>query len=168
MQPNLQDHDRVIQIRCAVHQDKECLVEFLRAMLDALESYGGRVLAEAAPLTDCLEATVVENLEQAGHQFMLAIPPQADASPIGMVWGSVMTPEDIFQPLKYLHIHALYVTPEYRRQGIGELLMHAVFDWGRSQGCTEAELHSLAGNPALRLYEAIGFQVFELELHHKL
>ena len=63
-----------------------------------------------------------------------------------------------------LHIHSIYVEPSHRGEGIGQRLLEAVLEWGRGKGCVEAELSVLARNPANKLYENAGFEVFELEM----
>jgi RimJ/RimL family protein N-acetyltransferase len=61
----------------------------------------------------------------------------------------------------------LMVAAEHRRRGIGRLLLDAAVDWARVSGVTKLELHVFPWNePALRLYEAFGFEREGLRKRH--
>jgi len=56
-------------------------------------------------------------------------------------------------------IYALYVAPDYRRGGVGTLLLEVVEERLRAQGCDLAHMVGLAGNaPARTLYRARGYE----------
>lgn len=53
---------------------------------------------------------------------------------------------------------SLWVHPDWRGRGVGDLLVQAVLDWAREQGQTEIRLWVSADNgPAERLYARHGF-----------
>jgi len=57
----------------------------------------------------------------------------------------------------------VFVTHEYRRRGIGRLIMYALADTAREQGCSRLTLQVDSNNsPALSLCESLGFR-----LHHR-
>ena len=59
----------------------------------------------------------------------------------------------------YLGIFDIVVDTNYRKQGHGENLMTALLDWGVRQGVGTAYLQVMCDNePALRLYEKLGFE----------
>lgn len=59
-----------------------------------------------------------------------------------------------------VHVNNVAVRPEFRRQGIGQNLLRALLDWGKSKQATQAVLEVRAGNSAAQaLYRASGFQV---------
>ncbi len=67
------------------------------------------------------------------------------------------------EPVGYVHIEgnsidAAAVKPERQGQGIGERLLKCAADRILTQGCKEVSLYCVAGNPARRLYERLGFQ----------
>jgi len=57
------------------------------------------------------------------------------------------------------YLEGWYVLPEYRNQGVGQALIDAAADWGRSQGCTEFASDAEADNVvSLRAHLALGFE----------
>jgi GNAT superfamily N-acetyltransferase len=52
----------------------------------------------------------------------------------------------------------MYVDPDQRNHGIGQLLAERFLAWARSNGCVEAHVDSYSANAgAQRFYERIGF-----------
>lgn len=55
-------------------------------------------------------------------------------------------------------LNDLFVDPEYRKQGIGEMLIKTVMDFAKTQGSTFVQLETAVDNfTAQSLYEQIGF-----------
>ena len=50
------------------------------------------------------------------------------------------------------------VSPEYRRQGLGRVLLNLLMNTARANGTTRLLLEMRRGNPAEALYRAYGFQ----------
>jgi GNAT superfamily N-acetyltransferase len=155
-------------IRRATLEDGAFLVNCLQAMLADMESYGGLPLAEAGRLAAWLSEHTGRGLLQEDHLFLAAAPEEAPLQPAGMVEASLVYPEEVFWPARTLHIAAVYVHPDHRHAGLGRRLLEAAIAWGREQGCVQVELNVLAGNPAHRLYEKMGFGVYEMQLRLKL
>jgi ribosomal protein S18 acetylase RimI-like enzyme len=58
----------------------------------------------------------------------------------------------------WLGIHAVYVDPHHRRQGLAKQLMAELLDWGAERGARTVWLHVETDNaPALALYEGLEF-----------
>jgi ribosomal protein S18 acetylase RimI-like enzyme len=59
----------------------------------------------------------------------------------------------------YLGIFDIVIAPDHRGQGHGTHLMDAILAWGKQGGANAAYLQVMCDNePALRLYEKLGFQ----------
>ncbi|TWI65407.1 aminoglycoside 6'-N-acetyltransferase I [Pseudoduganella lurida] len=59
-------------------------------------------------------------------------------------------------------VEGLYVTPEYRRQGIGTLLIVEVILWARAHGCTELASDALLDNEVSQeMHRSLGFEETE-------
>ena len=50
------------------------------------------------------------------------------------------------------------VLPEHRRRGLGETLIRLLFEEARMRGTTRIFLEMRKGNPAVHLYEKVGFE----------
>ena len=63
-------------------------------------------------------------------------------------------------PTRLLYMKELYVPGAYRRQGVGKLLMHAIFETAAGLGCVRVEWTTDPGNAAARaFYEELGVPV---------
>lgn len=68
-------------------------------------------------------------------------------------WLSVLEGET------YGHVLDLAVADEYRREGIGEELLHRALNYLRERGIDRVKLEVRVGNdPAMNLYEKVGFE----------
>jgi ribosomal-protein-alanine N-acetyltransferase len=50
------------------------------------------------------------------------------------------------------------VSPQFRRQGLGESLIHRLFETAKAGGTRRIFLEMRQGNPAIHLYEKVGFK----------
>ncbi|PWT92520.1 MAG: ribosomal-protein-alanine N-acetyltransferase [Acidobacteria bacterium] len=59
-----------------------------------------------------------------------------------------------------LHINNIATDPKCRKRGYAQTVLESMLDLGRSYGCIEVKLEVRVSNePAIRLYERLGFQV---------
>jgi aminoglycoside 6'-N-acetyltransferase I len=66
------------------------------------------------------------------------------------------------------YIEGWYVTPAYRRKGVGARLVAAAEDWARKQGCTEMASDAwLDALDSQRAHEALGFEVVDRCVHYR-
>jgi ribosomal protein S18 acetylase RimI-like enzyme len=64
---------------------------------------------------------------------------------------------------RHAHIFLLYVTPKHRRKGIGSALVRYAENWAKSRGDQQIGLQVFQANqPALHLYQAMGYQTQSL------
>lgn len=62
-------------------------------------------------------------------------------------------------PASAYYVHALAVRPELQGQGIGAALMKGAIDRAADEGYRVVHLDVLSDNPAVKFYEAFGFEV---------
>jgi len=141
---------------------------FLRQMLADMEAVGGYPVAWNTDHWTAMEPEFLEHLQTPNCLHLLAEVGQAQPKTVGWAFARTKEHEPVFEPAHVLHISTVYVLPPYRRQGIGRALMSAILEWGRSSGCTEAELNVLVDNPARSLYREFGFSEFEINMTRKL
>jgi len=152
-----------MKLRETTVDDVDPMVELVMAMLREMAAYGGRSLNGEACVIYRLRERFLDSLEKDDHVYLFALA-EGREKPVGIVEASVVSPPKVFRPASVLHVHALYVEPSLRGEGIGRRLLEEALTWGRERGCTEGTLSVLAGNPARELYERVGFEVFELEM----
>ncbi len=157
-----------MELREATIRDIDSVVNLIKAMLQDMVSYGGHALNKGGEISLQLQTHFLDVSEKEDHIFLLAVSEGTEEETVGVIEASVVCPPEIFQPKSVLHIHSIYVEPSHRGEGIGQRLLEAALEWGRGKGCVEAELNVLARNPANKLYENAGFEVFELEMRLEL
>ncbi len=70
------------------------------------------------------------------------------------------------QPVAF--IEGWYVHPEFRRRGVGRMLIAAAENWGRARGCIEMASDTwIDHDVSQRAHEAIGFTVVDRCVHYK-
>ena len=157
-----------MKLRKARLGDTEIAIDFLLAMLNEMASLGGHPIANGSKASDWLHERFISAIDDPDHLFLLAEPKDPEANPIGLVRASTTQPHPVFRATRVLHIHSIYVEPDYRRKGVARRLIGAALQWGRAHDCVEAELNALEGNPARHLYESLGFRIFEFEMRQSL
>lgn len=123
----------------------------LRSLADSPDAFG-TTLAEARQHPDAFWADRVRGAAASGRDLLLlAI---VDDVPAGLTWG-VIDPSHA----EVAHVYQVWVTPDYRGDGIGRRLMEAVIAWARDNSVSYVDLGvTLADSPAMRLYRRLGFQ----------
>ena len=77
----------------------------------------------------------------------------------GRLVGRLSLSRDPHPACRHVADLGLMVDAEYRRRGIGTMLLEEAVVWARTAGVRKLELHVFPWNdPALRLYESFGFE----------
>lgn len=77
----------------------------------------------------------------------------------GRVVGRLSVARDPHPASRHVADVGLMVAAGHRRQGVGRMLLEAAVEWARGAGVSKLELHVFPWNePAIRLYEAFGFE----------
>jgi GNAT superfamily N-acetyltransferase len=172
------------QLRHATQHDFTTIIRFVQAMLSEMHTLSHSELANQAEAWLDFERRILQALNRAegcalaypcaaDHLVEIAVminrnkPPGA-TPPIGVIEASLRRPIPTFRPMLTLTIHAVYVLPSYRRQGVGTALLRAALTWGWQHHCLQAELCTLPRSPARRLYQELGFTVHGLEMRKEL
>jgi len=81
----------------------------------------------------------------------------ARGRPLGVLHGSrVQKLPSAHRPADaWFHVSLLFVTPDARGCGIGDLLLRSLLDWAESDGVSRVQLNAVP--PARTLYERFGF-----------
>ncbi|MBD1842057.1 GNAT family N-acetyltransferase [Cyanobacteria bacterium FACHB-63] len=133
-----------------------------------MASLGGHALQDPHSISNWLRKPIQSQIDSPDHLFLIAELDISSNQLIGILEASIIELSSVFLPKSSLHIHAIYVAPQYRRSGVARSLMEAAFKWGRDKGCMEADLNVLRDSPAKLLYESLGFEDFQIEMRRKL
>jgi ribosomal protein S18 acetylase RimI-like enzyme len=163
------------QLRRAAQHDFAAVIRFVHAMLVEMYALGSRELPDHSEAWLDFESRILQSLSRdengahtypcaADHLLEIAETIGGEVLSIGLIEASILHPTPPFRPVQTLHIHALYVLPDYRRRGVGTALLRAALKWGQQQHCRRAQLSVLPHNPARRLYQALGFSIIGLEM----
>ncbi|MBI3139388.1 MAG: GNAT family N-acetyltransferase [Sphingobacteriales bacterium] len=83
----------------------------------------------------------------------------AEQEIIGSGYVKILPAEPYQKYSEYAHLGFMYVKPEFRGQGINQLILNGLLDWARSQKLTEARLEVYAENTsAQNAYLKAGFK----------
>jgi GNAT superfamily N-acetyltransferase len=149
-------------LRGAGPDDVGMIVALIRRMVADMASHGGHAAAGDAASSDDTTAAIARDLADPRSRFVVA---QSSAGNwLGVAGGALAALGGLFAPKETLHISVVYVVPEFRRTGIARALLESLLAWGRAAGASECDLNVLAGNPARKLYETLGFATFQVKM----
>jgi ribosomal protein S18 acetylase RimI-like enzyme len=134
-------------------QHADVLVKLLNIYASG-ESGGGQ------PLNDSVRSALPDALAAIPGAFSLLV--FDDLIPVGLVNCFMGFSTFACQPL--VNIHDLMVVPEYRGQGISQMLLEGVEGIAHERGCCKITLEVLQGNQAaINAYQKYGFSAYELD-----
>jgi GNAT superfamily N-acetyltransferase len=123
----------------------------LRALADSPDAFGSTLsLEDTRPDAEWLERLTV-GTDTRRNLPLLA---EVGGEPAGLAWGRIEESSP-----KVANLYQMWVAPEYRRLGAGQMLLEAVIDWAREVNAHQLALGvTLGDTPAMRLYKRAGFQ----------
>jgi GNAT superfamily N-acetyltransferase len=154
-----------ITIRNATSSDATVVASLLRKMMtDEMEFSGGYQISSDEKEWNKLNEIILKNINDENFIYKIAEEIEGKRPIIGVSEAKMINRAFLLQPTFVLHIHSLYVDPDYRKKGIGKSLMEAVISWGTERKCEELELDVFVNNDAQVLYKNLGFQPFEIKM----
>lgn len=122
----------------------------LRALADSPDAFGSTLEAESGRA----EADWARRLEEADARADLPLVAHIGGEGVGLAWGRLRDDEP-----KVAHLYQVWVAPEYRGRGVGQMLLDAAMAWARVSGARTLALDVTCGDsPATRLYVRAGFR----------
>lgn len=144
----IEGSNRVVQADLADTAHQEIVLKLVRAFAQASMGNGGDLSVES-------QQRLVEGLRQ--HPTAIIFLAFHGERPAGILIGFVGF--STFMALPLINIHDFYVEQQYRRQGIGRLLLEVVEKKARDMGCCKLTLEVEQNNKAaLSLYHGVGFE----------
>ncbi len=157
-----------MDIRLANFEDAALIAGLIRSMVEEMARYGGHAVDGSPQVWSSMAEQVKANLANPDCLYLLAASDPPAQAILGLAAGQIVMLEGPFLPKCRLHLSVVYTVPTARRRGLARRLVEEALVWGQRMGALEADLNVLAGNPARRLYQQIGFQPFEIAMVKKL
>lgn len=132
----------------------------------ALSIFVQRLHADALP--DLFKAPTDSQQTRDAFRNFLADPTSVmlvaeEAQLVGHLWAQFQNRPDgwTLSAQRLLHVQHMVVAPQYRRKGVGSLLLARAIEIARQEGIMRVELHVWSFNSeAKRFYAKRGFEVF--------
>ncbi|WP_420322845.1 GNAT family N-acetyltransferase [Flagellimonas sp.] len=141
-----------MQIRQASHKDLELIVPLFNAY---------RVFYKQESDLDAARSFLKERFSNNENVIFLAFEGE---EPIGFT--QLFTTFSSVSMKPFFVLNDLYVSPESRKKGVGEALLHAAKEHCRILNYKGLALETAVDNPAQQLYERLGWQKDEAYLHY--
>jgi GNAT superfamily N-acetyltransferase len=120
-------------------------------LADSPDAFGSALsLEKDRPDAEWLERLTVG----ADTRWNLPLLVEIGGEPAGLAWGQI----EEFSP-DIANLYQMWVAPEYRSLGAGQMLLECVITWAREANAHQLALGVTCGDtPAMRLYKRAGFQ----------
>jgi len=131
-----------------------------QALLDVLNAYSSDPMGQGEPLDEYTVANLIDELLE--MPTAVSILAYADGKPAGL--ANCFLGVSTFKATRLMNIHDLAVLPEFRGNGIGNILLEAVQQKSEQMGCGKITLEVRDDNRARSLYKRFGFKSGEPEM----
>jgi GNAT superfamily N-acetyltransferase len=118
-------------------------------------------MADDAAVEHALKAHLKGMLDKPDTRILVAV---ADGQIVGYCVGVIETKPPVYRPVKQLHVLQAVVDQDYRHRGIFSRLHRRLCEWGVDLGAIEAELMVDVLNPAVAVYEHMGYASVQLKM----
>ena len=123
----------------------------LRALADSPDAFGSTLAREQ----DRSDAEWSSRLSaHPGSAWDLPLVAEVDGVPVGLAWGRIESANP-----SVANLYQMWVAPDYRCLGAGQMLLEAVIAWARAKDAACLDLGvTYRDSPATRLYLHLGFE----------
>jgi GNAT superfamily N-acetyltransferase len=145
----------MVSLRPATREDLHALTALTRRCDESHRAWAGDDVPMPPEDAEALEWDL--RLARSGAWVQVA---EEDGAIVGVVAfaRAQVSREDPTPVPELAHVSALFVDPDHWRRGIARALLDAAEDAMRAAGYARAQLWTLEGSPAERLYTALGWR----------
>lgn len=123
----------------------------LRALADSPEAFGSTLATEQDRTDHEWSGRLASGAASDLNLPLLAL---VDGEPAGLAWGRIEQDD-----LAVANLYQMWVAPEHRRLGLGQMLVREIIAWATARGAACLDLAvTYRDSPAMRLYTRLGFQ----------
>ncbi len=150
-----------VKIREYEESDRASFVKLMEQLMDYIVSTDD--LKRTRRLPEFGESYTQRTLQKISEQNGVIYVAEQEGKIVGLIVGTIpeQTEEELLEvlPAKCGEVLELVVKTEYRRKGIGTMLMNKLLDYFRKNNCTTSGVVVLAPNEnAHRLYSKMGYK----------
>ena len=137
-------------VREAAPNDITILRQLEQKVIDAERPFNDRIRTEGAEYYD------IEALVTSPDALLVVV--ESNKELIGTGYVQIRQSKPSLQHEKHGYLGFMFVSPEYRGQGINKNIIEHLMDWGKTKGVKDFYLDVYAGNQsAVKAYEKVGF-----------
>jgi GNAT superfamily N-acetyltransferase len=140
-----------IKIRTATVADLPVLLQFEQGVIAAERPFDATLKEGHINYYD-IEAMILAD----DSEVIIAV---SEDEIVGSAYAKIKTAQPYLNHEKYVYLGFMFTKPEYRRQGINQMIIKKLSEWTISRGLKEIRLDVYNENSAaLRAYEKAGFK----------
>lgn len=156
-----------IAIRTAKVEEANVVMNYIRNILDEMHQMGGHQISKSDEQWLEFSKSIKDAMEKGTVLYIFA-EKTPEKTIVGFAEARIISMGFVYEPKKVLHISSVFVNKDNRRKGIATSLLDFLVAWGKENSCVEADLNTLLNNPAKKLFEKIGFNIYEHNLRMRL
>ncbi|MFN8672390.1 MAG: GNAT family N-acetyltransferase [Candidatus Sericytochromatia bacterium] len=156
-----------IIIKKANINNSDLITKYLKKMLLDMNEYGGYTVSSSEKAWIDIEEKIKCNFSNKDYIYLLA-EDNSTSKVIGYSEAKILESNPIFEKTKQLHISAVFVEKDYRKKGIGKIIINELIKIAKDNNCQEIDLNVLLNNDAYFLYKSLGFEDFRVNMIKKI
>jgi GNAT superfamily N-acetyltransferase len=150
-----------VNVRQALPADAQEITRLYRQLHLELEGLGGRRVSRDDAVWEQIVTEMQALVSDPSQLFLVA---EDSGKPEGFVHAAAYETSPIYEPARVLRVENVYLSPVIRGGKLADDLVNTALDWGRREGCVEADCQTLVQNRARHLLERGHFHVAGLHL----
>ncbi|OOQ59248.1 GNAT family N-acetyltransferase [Mucilaginibacter pedocola] len=128
----------------------DTLLQFEQGVIEAERAFDPTIKPHPAKYYDLELMITVPHIHLVVAEF--------DGAPIGCGYARIQDSKLFLTPPQHSYLGFMYVLPEYRGNGVNNIIIQALKDWSAQKGITELQLEVYYHNDAaIKAYEKAGF-----------
>ena len=162
-----------MKIRKAKKSDLEDIYTLCLELFKSEDASAGKVAMFLRDLRsrrkDFKSSSKKELLREIKEKNSLYLVAEEDNELKGYVRGCIINVKDpFFKPQKIGYLHAIVTKRKYRGKGISNKLYAELLRWFKKNKCSVVSLEVFATNPAVKLYEKLGYKISTYKMWKKI
>ena len=139
-----------------LEQLTQLIIEFKEGLTD-FEPEDLKVFRRKEKSMGLIKKSVQEEIDNPNGLFLVA---EDEKKLVGFAFGTIRENiHMVFDTVKFGMLNHIWLTKNYRGQGLASKFKEELFQWFKSKDCKYIKLLVLDANPAKQIYEKWGFKI---------